>query len=397
MQATSELQVNVNRMYTRTLVLPKAGTETFFLWGPRQCGKSTLLRQHYPEAYWVDLLKGTDYYRYATRPERLRLELVERSVDRSRQIVINGIQKVPALLDEIHWMIENLGYKFALCGSSARKLRRGQANLLGGRAIRYELQGLNAWELGRDFDLDHILNTGFLPDIYDSEEYLRLLRSYVGDYLREEIAEERLVRSLPVFADFLEVASLSDGSTVNYTNIARDCGVSNNTVKGYFQILEDTLLGRWLSAYRLRAKRRVLVAPKFYFFDVGVVNHLAQRRELRRGSDQYGRAFEHWVYHELSSYIESKGGLDRLTFWRLSTGHEVDFIVGRMRLAVEAKGSARISTRHLKALRLLKEEHPDVGRRVVVCLDPKPWRTDDGIHVLPAEEFVQRLWSGDLV
>ncbi|MDE2731304.1 MAG: AAA family ATPase [Bacteroidota bacterium] len=384
-------------MYRRALVLPKSGTENFFLWGPRQSGKTTLLRASYPDALWIDFLKQDDYARYAVRPELLRLELNENPIDRCRQIIIDEVQKVPELLDEIHWMIENFRYKFALCGSSARKVRRGKANLLGGRALRYELRGINAYELGEDFDLDRMLNRGYLPEIYGSDQYLRQLRAYVSDYLKEEIAAEGLVRSLPAFAGFLEAAALSDGSTINYTSIGRDCGVSNNTVKGYFQILEDTLLGRWLPAYRKRAKRRVLRAPKFYFFDVGIVNHLAGRMALRRGSDQYGHAFEHWVYHELSSYLECAGGILPITFWRLSTGHEVDFVVGHMLLAVEAKGSARINSRHLKALRLLKEEHPHIRCRVVVCLDTKPWRTDDGIDVLPAREFVRRLWSGDLM
>ena len=384
-------------MYPRTLNLPEPGTETFFLWGPRQCGKSTLLRRHYPDAFWVDLLKKDDYERYFVHPEYLRYKLVADSFDPARQIVINAIQNVPELLDEIHWMIENMGFKFALCGSSARKVRRGRANLLGGRALRYELRGLNAKELGDDFDLDRLLNTGYLPDIYVSDQYLRHLKAYVSDYLKEEIAAEGIVRSLPVFANFLEVAALSDGSTVNFTNIGRDCGVSNNTVKGYFQILEDTLLGRWLPAFRMRAKRRIIRAPKFYFFDVGVVNQLAGRRQLVRGSDQYGRAFEHWVHHELASYVESIGGIDPLTFWRLANGHEVDFIVGRMRLAVEAKGSSRINSRHMRALRLLKEEHPEVGKRVIVCLDTQTWQTEDGIQVLTAAEFVRRLWNGNLL
>ncbi len=395
--STAKLRDNMKLIYQRSLVLPKTGTESFFLWGPRQCGKSTLLQQCFPDAIWIDLLKSDVFHRYSVRPELLRLELETAPPDPARQVVIDEIQKVPQLLDEIHWLIENRGLKFALCGSSARKVRRGKANLLGGRALRYELRGLNAMELGDDFDLDHMLNAGYLPDIYGSSQYLMRLRSYVSDYLKEEIAAEGLVRSLPMFSEFLEAASLSDGSSVNYTSIARDCGVSSNTVKGYFQILEDTLLGRWLPAYRTRAKRRVLTTPKFYFFDVGIVNHLAGRFLLRRGSDQYGRAFEHWVYHELASYIECTGGLDRLSFWRLSTGHEVDFVVGDMRLAVEAKSSARIHASHMKGLRLLKQEHPHISRRVVVCLETKGWCTEDGIEVMPAGDFVRQLWSSELV
>lgn len=257
-------------MFTRDLQLPAPGRETFFLWGPRQTGKTTLLRQAYPDAVWVDLLKADEYRRYLERPELLREEL--RSRPGGGQVVIDEIQKVPGLLDEVHWMHERLKIRFALCGSSARKVRRGAANLLGGRAVRYELHGLTAAELGKDFDLVRLLNHGYLPSLYQSERPERALASYVGDYLREEVAAEGLVRNLPVFSAFLGAAALSDGDLVNLANIARDCGVSGPTVKGHFGILEDTLLGRWLPGFTKRPKRRVVAAPKFYFSDVGIVN-----------------------------------------------------------------------------------------------------------------------------
>ena len=286
-------------MFQRLLSLPKPGTETFFLWGPRQAGKSTLLRQRYPDGVWVDLLKADEFRRYVSRPEQLREELEAAGPDPSRQVVIDEIQKVPALLDEVHWLIENRGLRFALCGSSARKVRRGAANLLGGRALRYELRGLASGELGEAFDLDRALNHGYLPSMYDSSRPRRRLDAYIADYLREEVAAEGLVRNLPAFSDFLDAAALSDGEPVNYSNIARDCGVSSPTAKAYFGILEDTLLARWLPRWRRRAKRRLAGAPKLYFEDVGVVNRLARRGELQRGSDSYAKAFENWVFHEL--------------------------------------------------------------------------------------------------
>ena len=201
--------------------------------------------------------------------------------------------------------------RFALCGSSARKVRRGAANLLGGRAVRYELFGLTAAELGREFDLDRLLNHGYLPALYGSERPERLLASYVGDYLKEEVAAEGLVRNLPVFSAFLDAAALSDGDLVNFSNIARDCGVSGPTVKGHFGILEDTLLGRWLPGYTKRPKRRVIASPKFYFSDVGVVNQLAPARHDPAGGELYGKAFENWVFHELvaaNAYHEAVDG-----------------------------------------------------------------------------------------
>ena len=383
-------------MFDRSLVLPQPGSETFFLWGPRQAGKSTLLRGCYPDGYWVDLLKSEVFRRYLDHPEYLRQELAASATLAGRQTVIDEVQKVPALLDEVHWLIENRGLHFALCGSSARKVRRGAANLLGGRAVRYELRGLTAGELGAAFDLSRMLNHGYLPRIYQAARPRRLLDAYIADYLREEIAAEGLVRNLPAFSGFLDAAALSDGEMVNFSNIARECGVSSPTAKAYFEILNDTLLGRWLTAYRRRRKRRVIGAPKFYFADVGVVNRLIRRGELTPGSPLYGKAFENWVFHELSAGIEYQEWDLELTYWRLPSGIEVDFVLGDMEVAVEAKASARITRDHLRGLRTLVEEHPGVRRRIVVCLEPRARRTDDGIDILPAADFIRRVWHGTI-
>ena len=381
-------------MFMRTLRLPQQGTETFFLWGPRQTGKTTLLKAAYPDALWIDLLKAEEYRRYLQNPEFLRAELA--ASESIRQVVIDEVQKVPQLLDEAHWLHENRGIHFALCGSSARKVKRGQANLLGGRAVRYELHGLIAGEIGREFNLDRLLNHGYLPRMYLSDRPQRLLSAYVADYLKEEVAAEGLVRNLPVFSEFLNVASLSDTELVNFSTIARDCGVSSHTIKGYFQILEDTLLGRWLPGYTRRPKRRVIAAPKFYFADVGIVNHLARRGELRPGSELYGKAFENWVFHELSAHNAYAETFATLSYWRLASGIEVDFIVNDMQVAVEAKSAVKVTTDHLKGLRALGQDHPGIGRRVVVCLERKSRRTEDGILILPAAEFCERLRAGDL-
>jgi len=381
-------------MFTRRLRLPPPGTETFFLWGPRQTGKTTLLQAAYPDALWIDLLKAEEYRRYVQNPEMLRGELAARpSV---RQVVIDEVQKVPQLLDEAHWLHERRGIRLALCGSSARKVKRGQANLLGGRAVRYELLGLTAREIGREFDLDRMLNHGYLPLIYLSDQPRRLLNSYVADYLKEEVAAEGLVRTLPVFSEFLNIAALSDAEIVNFSTIARECGVSSHTVKGYFGILEDTLLGRWLPAYTSRPKRRVIGAPKFYFADTGVVNHLARRGELHRGSELYGKAFENWVFHELCAHNAYAERFATLSHWRLASGIEVDFVVNGMELAIEAKATAKITADHLKGLRSLARDHPRIKRRVVVCLEAKSRRTEDGILILGAGDFTEQLDAGTL-
>lgn len=384
-------------MFKRNLPLPAPGEDTFFLWGPRQTGKTTLLRHRYPDARWLDLLKADEFRRYVANPERLREEMEADDVPPGGQVVIDEVQKVPALLDEVHWLIENRCVQFALCGSSARKVRRGAANLLGGRALRFELHGLTAAELGADFDLTRLLNHGYLPRMVEAERPARRLDAYIANYLKEEVAAEGLVRNLPAFAGFLNAAALTDGEIVNFTNVAADCAVSSHTAKGYFEILEDTLLGRWLPAYRKRAKRRLVAAPKFYFADVGVVNRLAQRGQIVAGSELYGKAFENWVFHELVACLAYRERDEELAYWRLAGGTEVDFVLGDMRVAVEAKASAKILGRHLKGLRSLAEDNPQVGRRVVVCLEPRPRRTEDGIDLLPAGEFARQLWQGELL
>ncbi len=384
-------------MFRRSLRLPPSGKESFFLWGPRQTGKSTLLRERYPDCKWLDLLKSDEFVYYVAHPERLRQEIEAEGPQPDKQIVIDEVQRVPELLNEVHWLIENHGLKFALCGSSARKVRRGGANLLGGRAIRYALRGLTASELGNDFYLDRMLNHGYLPRMYETDEPARMLDSYIADYLDEEIAAEGLVRQLPVFARFLDVAALSDGDSINFANIASDCGVSSPTVKGYFEILDDTLLGTWLPAYRRRAKRRTVKSPKFYFADVGIVNRLARRGTVIAGSEQYGKAFENWVHHELAAYISYRNVDARLTYWGIPSQTEVDFLLDDLSIAVEAKSSENISNQHLKGLRSIAVEYPEMPQRVVVCREQRARLTDDGILILPAERFVERLWNGDLL
>lgn len=381
-------------MIKRRLHLPPPARETFFLWGPRQTGKSTLLRRRYPDAVWIDLLKAEEYRRYLDNPEYLRQELPDHG--EMPFIVIDEVQKIPALLDEVHWLHENRNVQFALCGSSARKVKRGHANLLGGRAIRYEMFGFVSAELHSDFDLNKILNHGYLPRIYLADQPRRLLNAYVANYLKEEIAAEGLVRNLPVFSNFLNLSSLSDTETVNFSTIARDCGVSSQTVKEYFQILEDTMLGRWLPSFRKRPKRRVIAASKFYFADVGVVNFLAKRGSIRQGSELFGKAFENWCFHELNAYNMYTEAFAEFFYWRLAGGTEVDFIVNDMEVAIEVKSSLKISARHLKGLRNLKVDHPGVGRRIIVCNEKRLRTTDDGIEIIPALTFAAMLWDGDI-
>ena len=380
-------------MIKRNLQLPKLTTETFFLWGPRQTGKTTLLREYYPDALWIDLLKNEEYRRYLDNPEFLRQEVEAGKID---VLVIDEIQKIPQLLDEVHWLIENRSTQCILCGSSARKVKRGHANLLGGRGLRYALSGFNSAELDNNFDLTRMLNHGYLPRIYLSDQPKALLNSYVADYLKEEIAAEGLVRNLSIFSNFLEMASLSDTEQINFTTMARDCGVSNNTVKNHFHILEDTLLGRWLPSFRKRPKRRVATSSKFYFFDVGIVNFLARRGTIEPGSALFGKALENWCFHELNTYNLYNDIFAELSFWKLTSGIEVDFIINDMEIAIEVKASKKIGKQHLKGLRSLQQEHPELQRLIILCLENKYRKTEDGIEVMPIQTFIQMLWDGEL-
>ncbi|MBX3171480.1 MAG: ATP-binding protein [Candidatus Eremiobacteraeota bacterium] len=384
-------------MLSRKVPLPGTPDHSFFLWGPRQIGKSSLLRSHYPGAPYRDLLITEVYLRYLQNPGLLREEMA--SAAAGQFIILDEIQKVPALLDEVHWLIENKGLHFGLCGSSARKVRRGHANLLGGRAVRYEMFGLVSAEIGADFDLTRALNQGNLPKHYLSQELhaKRLLRAYVQDYLTQEVAAEGLVRNLPAFSDFLRAAALSDSEVVNYTNIARDCGVSAPSVKEYFQILVDTLLGRFLNAYTRKAKRRSVQAPKFYFSSVGVVNALARRGRLEPGGELFGKALENWVCHELTAWLHYSESFLELSYWRLSSGQEVDFVIGDAEMALEVKAAARVDHHDLKGLRQFKLEYPQVKRRILISLDPMARRTDDGVELMPLSDFLGRLWQGEVV
>lgn len=385
---------------SRRLSLPRPPRESFFLWGSRQVGKSTWLGHSYPDATFIDLLDTEQQLEYRTRPALLRERLAH--LHRGSLVVIDEVQKVPALLDEVHWLIEGERLVFALSGSSARKVRRGHANLLGGRALRLEMYGLVSAELGRDFELTRMLNHGYLPRHYlaaDSGAYAhpRLIKAYVQDYLKEEVLAEALIRSLPAFSAFLSAAALSDGDLVNAANIARDCAVSAPTVREYFQILVDTLLGRWVPAYAKRPKRRVISSPKFYFADVGVVNHLARRGRVEPGGELFGKAFENWICHELHAHREYTGADHDISYWRLPSGIEVDFLLTPAWVAVEAKAVDHPSSDHLRGLRELARDQPAVKRRILVCLERRARRTEDGIEILPYRRFVEALWGGELV
>jgi len=376
----------------RLLPLPKS---TFFLWGPRQSGKTTLLKARFPDAHRIDLLRTDERIRFEREPMRLREE-VRALPEETRMVVIDEVQKVPALLDEVHYLLQEDDRVFALCGSSARKIRRTHANLLGGRALRRELLGLSARELGDSFSLDRMVNHGSLPPYYLMEDSREHIAAYVDLYLKEEILDEGLTRNLPVFSSFLRAAAIGDTEVTNFSNIGRECGVASSTVRGYYEILEDTLIGAFLPAFTRRAKRRVQRAPKFYFRDVGVVNHLVRRHTVEEGSETFGKAFENWVFHELSVHVRDVPVPYDISYWRLSSGIEVDFVLGDAETAIEVKGKRRLQSRDTRHLEEFRKEHPDAKNLVVVCLEPQARITDSGIRILPYADFIDALWHGEL-
>jgi predicted AAA+ superfamily ATPase len=381
-------------MFKRLQTFKGRGRESAFLWGARQTGKSTLLKELFPKSPYYDLLLSDEYARLSRRPALLREEVLASPPPKNVPVIIDEVQKCPALLDEIQWLIVNEKSSFILSGSSARKLKRSGANLLGGRALRYELHPLVSAEIPR-FNLVRALNHGLLPRHYLAENAGKLLAAYLGDYLREEIAAEALARNIPLFARFLEAAAFSNGEILNYQNIASDCGVSPPTAKEYFQILEDTLLARTLASYRKKPKRRVIQAPKFYFFDVGVANHLLKRGVIAEGGEAFGKAFEHFLFQEIWAHSRYSGLDYPLAYWRTASQLEVDFILGDHELAVEVKASTLADDRHLRGLRAFQEEY-QVKEALLVSQDPKP-RKVGNIRIMPWAVFLEELWSGKLI
>lgn len=363
-----------------------------FLFGARQTGKSTLLRQQLPDAIYIDLLDTEVKDRFLRRPALLYEMLKDK--DSGTLAIIDEIAEVPELLNEVHRLIAECGLLFILCGSSARKLKRKGKNTLGGRALPVYLYPFVSVEIP-DFDLDKAVSYGMLPPHYLAKNPERWLSAYIQVYLKEEIKEEALVRNLNAFQRFLEVAALTNGEMVNNNNIAQDCGVSATTVSAYFDILEDTLVGYRIPAYTKSIKRRLVQAPRFYYFDVGVANYLLHRKKLTRGTVEYGHAFEHLVIQEIYAWLHYAHSEENLTYWRTYTGQEVDAVIGDARIAIEIKSAEEVMPRHLKGLNAFGEDYPN-SRRIIVSLDRFNRRIGD-IECIYVLDFFKSLWSGKII
>ena len=377
--------------FDRTIDLPALlARKSFFLFGPRSTGKTTAIRQQLPEVRVYDLLKASDLTRLGARPELLSEENESGTI-----VSIDEIQKLPSLLDEVHRAIENRKLTFLLTGSSARKLRRGGTNLLAGRAWEAHLFPLT-WAEIPGFDLLRYINRGGLPQVYKApaEDVREELKSYVQLYLQQEVQAEALTRNLGSFSRFLTTMALNNGEELNFTGLASDCGVPVSTLKGYLEILDDTLVGFSVPAFRKTSKRKAIARSKYYLFDVGVTGNLAGRGKVRYPSDLFGRAFEHFIAMELRAYLSYRRRDERLMYWRSTSQFEVDFVVGR-ELAIEVKGTSLVQDKHLKGLRAFAEEGL-VRRSTVVSMDARPRRTADGIEVLPWKVFLEQLWGDEM-
>lgn len=370
--------------------------QSAFLWGPRKTGKSTYLASAYPGSLRFDLLQTDVFFDFVRNPALLRQRLLACDpVLLAHPVVLDEVQKVPQLLDEVHGLIEQRGLRFILCGSSARKLKRGRANLLGGRAWRYEMHPL-VWPEIERFDLLRALNSGLIPAHYLGSDASRSLDAYVRDYLKEEVFEEGLTRNVPAFSRFFDAVGYSHGELTNFSNISRECGVDAKTVKEYYQILVDTLLGTFIEPYKHRQERQVLLkAAKFYLFDVGVAGAITRRRINETRGEEFGRALEHFVLMELLAHRSYSASNYPIHFWRTKSGLEVDFVLGSGEIAVEVKGTQRVDGRDLKGLTAFADQsRPRTA--YLVCNEAAP-RIVDRIQVLPWQEFLHRLWAGQIL
>ena len=364
--------------------------QSFFLFGPRGTGKSTLVKRHFREAIYIDLLDPELFRAYSAHPERLREKLL--ASPGNTTVVIDEIQKLPQLLSLVHSLIEQkAGWRFVLTGSSSRKLKRGGVDLLAGRALLCSLHPFMAAELGRSFSLQSAVQNGLLPIVLDSSDPKKVLQTYAALYLREEVQMESLVRNIGSFTRFLEAASFSHASLLNITNIARECQVERKVVEGYISVLEDLFLAYRLPVLTRRAQRALVAHPKFYIFDAGIYRSLRPQGPLDRPEEIEGQAFEGLVAQHLRAWIDYSGRDFKLYFWRTRAGVEVDFVVYGVEglFAIEVKNAARVQPQDLRGLRAFKQDYPQ--SRAYLVYRGKERLMKDGILCLPCEEFLLAL------
>lgn len=377
--------------------------QSAFLWGARQTGKSSYLKKNFQKSLYYNLLDTHELARLTRAPFLLREEVLAAPKEAFYgPIIIDEVQKIPELLNEVHNLIENHDQSFILCSSSARKLKAQSTNLLGGRAWVYHLYPLTSQEIP-NFNLLKALQQGLIPTHYlaDHGEINNHLQSYVDLYLTDEIRNEGLVRNLAAFARFLDVAGLTNGEMINFTNIARDCGIDRTTVQSYYQILEDTLLGYFIHPFHKKVKRDIITTiPKFYLFDIGVANYLANQSIQQLRGELAGRTFEHFILMELVAYRAYQRKRFKIHYWRTKLGHEVDFILGNADVAIEVKITDQVHKENLKGLIAFCEEFPST-QAIVISQDKRSRKLEIGnnqtILILPWEDFLTNLWKNEII
>jgi uncharacterized protein len=366
---------------------------SLFLLGPRQTGKTTLLKALFPNAYFINLLESDTYKDLSLNPELIRQRL--RIMPDASLVIIDEIQKLPVLLNEVHNLIElNKNLRFILTGSSARRLKQHNVNLLGGRVWMTHLFPLIAPELKLN-DFERRIAIGGLPPVLTSKKPNEVIKSYIGMYLQEEIKAEGLVRSIERFSRFLDVAGLSNGEEINYTLVSQDCGVPQRTVVEYFHILKDTLLIHEVPSFKKKMSRRAVATSKYYFFDVGIANALLKRKDIQKGSAEYGKALEHLIFLELKAYLSYKRIDRQISYWRTHSGLEVDFLIDD-EIAIEVKASTRIHTSHEKNLLKLKKDLPHI-KAIIISHEEHNRITDNETSIYGIDSFLRALWAGEII
>ncbi len=380
--------MSINRLLDLNDLLKK---KSFFLFGPRSTGKSTLVKEQLlNSAGIIDLLDSRLFLRLSSAPHEIE-EIID--AQEANLVVVDEIQRIPELLNEVHRLIENRKIRFLLTGSSARKLKRGNANLLAGRVWEARLFPLT-WKEIPEFNLERYLLYGGLPSVYLGEYPEEELDAYVNTYLKEEIMAEGLIRNLPPFARFLKTISLANGEIVNFTKLGNDCQVAASTVREYISLLEDTLVGFLLPAWIESKKRKAVKSGKFYFFDPGVTHALSGTQTLDRNSDLYGKSFEQFIGMEIRAYLGYKRLKSSLSYWRSTHGHEVDFLIGE-KIAVEVKSSQRVTSADFKGLKVLSEEEI-FSDYYLVSQDPVETKKND-IYTIHWKNFLEKLWQGKII
>jgi len=379
-------------MYHRVFDIENRLDEGMFLFGGRQVGKSTLLKERFPQAIYVDLLDPDTRKRFKRRTMEFYEMLVK--YPPKTLVIVDEIQKLPELLDVVHKLMVENDLHFILSGSSARKIKKAGVNQLGGRANEEHLYPLVYAEIP-DYDFGRAIQNGMIPRHYDVKDARVRLKNYVNLYLKEEIEEEALVQNIDTFERFLEVAAVTNTEILNYDNVASDCGVSVNTAKAYFKILYDTLLGFEVKPYRKVIKRKLYQTSKFYFFDVGIPNYLLHRFYLMPGTPEYGHAFESIVMQEIRAYLGYSGSEEELTYWHTYTNDEVDVVIGDARVAIEIKSTDHVETEHKKGLKKFVEEHPDT-KQILVSRDRISRRSGD-VDLYYVTDFFKALWAREII